>query len=121
MKTLSCVNMFNHGITEVQDQLKENNNPPAVFNVSYLTVFSVVVKEDAHVIPSDAQGDTQGDTQGKNLDVWIEEQIRRNPQVTTEELSRLSKRGIATIKRHISKLPHIKYIGSGYSGHWEII
>ena len=26
-----------------------------------------------------------------------------------------------TIKRHLAKLPHIKYVGSGYSGHWEII
>ena len=25
-----------------------------------------------------------------------------------------------TIKRHIAKMPHINYVGSGYSGHWEI-
>ena len=25
-----------------------------------------------------------------------------------------------TIKRRISKLPQIKYVGSGYSGHWEV-
>ncbi len=25
-----------------------------------------------------------------------------------------------TIKRHIAKMPHIRYVGSGYSGHWEI-
>ena len=24
-------------------------------------------------------------------------------------------------QRHIAKLTHIKYVGSGYSGHWEII
>ena len=44
MRTLNYVNMFNHGIGEVQDQLRENENPPAEFNVSYLTAFSVVVK-----------------------------------------------------------------------------
>ena len=55
------------------------------------------------------------------LDIWIEEQIRINPKVTTEELARTSKKGLATIKRHIAKLTHIKYVGSGYSGHWEII
>ena len=64
---------------------------------------------------------TQGVTQGKKLDMWIEEQIRKNPKVTTEELARTSKKGLATIKRHIAKLTHIKYVGSGYSGHWEII
>jgi ATP-dependent DNA helicase RecG len=69
----------------------------------------------------DTQGDTQSDTQGDALDIWIEEQIRRNPKITTEELARISKKGLATIKRHIAKLAHIKYVGSGYSGHWEII
>ena len=45
MKTLNYVNMFNHGIGEVQDLLRTNENPEAVFNVSYLTAFSVVVKD----------------------------------------------------------------------------
>jgi ATP-dependent DNA helicase RecG len=45
MKTLNYVNMFNHGVGEVQDLLRENNSPAAEFNVSYLTAFSVVVKE----------------------------------------------------------------------------
>ena len=46
--------------------------------------------------------------------------IRNNPKITTDELARL--RGVTsrTIKRHIVKLTHIKYVGSGYSGHWEI-
>lgn len=45
MKTLNYVNMFNHGISEVQDLLKTNGNPEAEFNVSYLTAFSVMVKD----------------------------------------------------------------------------
>ena len=76
----------------------------------------------------DTQDDTQGDTQGgtqsgtqeENLDKWVENQIRENPQISTEELSKMSKKGIATIKRHIAKMPHIRYVGSGYSGHWEV-
>lgn len=77
---------------------------------------------------SDTRGDTQGDTQGgtqsgtqeENLDKWIENQIRENPQITTEELAKMSKKGLRTIKRHIAKMPHIRYMGSGYSGHWEV-
>ena len=64
---------------------------------------------------------TQGVTQGKKLDMWIEEQIRNNPQITTEELAKSSGFTSRTIKRHIIKLSHIRYVGSGYSGHWEII
>lgn len=64
---------------------------------------------------------TQDGTQGGALDIWIEDQIRKNPKITTEELAEISKKGLRTIKRHIAKLAHIKYVGSGYSGHWEII
>jgi len=46
MKVLNYVNMFNHGIGEVQDLLKANNNPEAIFNVDYITAFSVVVKDE---------------------------------------------------------------------------
>ena len=51
----------------------------------------------------------------------IENQIRENPQITTEELAQMSKKGLRTIKRHIAKMPHIRYVGSGYSGHWEVL
>lgn len=74
-----------------------------------------------NVTQNDTQCDTQNDTQGGTIDNWIEEQIRKNPKITTEELAKLSGKSVITIKRHITKLSHIKYVGSGYSGHWEII
>ncbi|MBR4487156.1 MAG: putative DNA binding domain-containing protein [Bacteroidales bacterium] len=134
MKEMKYVNMFNQGIRRVQEMLLENNNKEAEFDVSKLTVFAVNVFSTVDDVPQsdtpdDTQDDTQdgtqdgtqGGTQSKNLDLWIEEQIKKNPNITTEELSKVSGKGINTIKRHISKLPHIKYVGSGYSGHWEII
>ena len=47
MKTFDYVNMFNHGITEVQDALRTNDNPPAEFNVNLVTAFSVILKDEA--------------------------------------------------------------------------
>ena len=81
----------------------------------------VMILDESAGTQGGTQGDTQGDSQGDALDLWIEEQIRKNPNITTEELSKISKKGLATIKRHIAKLSHIKYVGSGYSGHWEIV
>ena len=46
MKNLNYVNMFNHGVRDVQELLKENNNPAAEFNVGYVTAFSVIVRDD---------------------------------------------------------------------------
>ena len=133
MKEMKYVNMFNQGIRRVQEMLRENDNEEAVFDVTKLTVFVVNVFSTIEDVTQDVtqdgtqdgtqggtQGGTQDDTQGRNLDLWIEEQIKKNPNITTEELSKASGKGINTIKRHISKLPHIKYVGSGYSGHWEI-
>ena len=45
MKNLNYVNMFNHGVGEVQDLLKENQSPVAEFNVNLVTAFSVIVRE----------------------------------------------------------------------------
>ena len=58
---------------------------------------------------------TQGVTQGKDLDAWIERQVAVYPQISTEELAAQSGLTSRTIKRHIIKMPHIVYVGSGYS------
>ena len=58
MKTLNYVNMFNHGVGDVQELLKENDSPAAEFNVSYLTAFSVIIREpDESSLPKLAQVD----------------------------------------------------------------
>lgn len=112
--------MFKSTPTQFQTTIYASSDEPDIEDVT-----KDVTKGDTQ---SDTQGDTQGGTQNgtldgpqeNELDVWIESQIRKNPKVTTEELAKLSNKGVATIKRHLSKLPHITYVGSGYSGHWEI-
>ena len=124
------------GIPTIQEEMQKNGSPRATIETnderSFINVF-IPVHEGCgdKVILNDTQGGTQGGTQGDTqdvpqgvpqgeLDVWIEEQIRKNQNITTEELAKLSKKGIRTIKRHISKLPNIRYVGRGYSGHWEV-
>ena len=85
-------------------------------------VLHILNEGDTQSVPQGGtQDDTQGDTQELDLDTWIENEIANNPKITTEELARLSGKSIITIKRHLAKLKHINYVGSGYSGHWEII
>lgn len=62
----------------------------------------------------------QGGTQGDDIDKWIEYQVAVYPKITTEELALRIGVTSKTIKRRIAKMPHIVYIGSGYSGHWEV-
>ena len=64
---------------------------------------------------------TQGVTQTDTLDGKIEKAIKENLKVTTEDLAKQFGVTSMTIKRHLAKMPHIRYVGSGYSGHWEVL
>jgi ATP-dependent DNA helicase RecG len=63
MKEMKYVNMFNQGIRRVQDMLLDNGNKEAVFDVSKLTTFEVIVPSTVDVPQDVTQGGTQGDTQ----------------------------------------------------------
>ena len=104
-----------------QTELQELLQSTETYHVERTTSTGVPQDVPQGVTQDDTQGGTQDGTQDDTLDVWIEAQIKRNPKITTEELANLSNKGLRTIKRHIAKLSHIKYVGSGYSGHWEII
>lgn len=83
MRTLNYVNMFNHGVRDVQEQLKENGNPEAIFNVNYVTAFSVVVKvaEEVNLSPTVHQLFTNLSEQAKLLIISLGKQ-----EMSTKEL-----------------------------------
>ena len=99
----------------------------AQFTISFPNLIAVWKQEHPEVVLNDID-DPQGVPQDvpqdvpqeDDLDKWIEYQVAVFPKITTEELA--ARRGVTskTIKRHIAKLSHIKYVGSGYSGHWEV-
>lgn len=80
-----------------------------LYNLNYGTNYATQVKQNG------TQGDTQDDTQEK-----IIKMIEENPRVSTSDMAKRLEIGIATVKRKIKKMPNISYVGSGYSGHWEI-
>ena len=68
-------------------------------------------------VPQDVpQGVLQGD-----IDSRILELIRKNNKVSAEAIARELSVSSKTVKRHIEKMPNVKYVGSGFSGHWEIV
>lgn len=46
--------------------------------------------------------------------------IEANPQISTSEIATKLNVGVRTVKRRIKQMPNVSYVGSGYSGHWEI-
>ena len=95
--------------------LYDNGNKEAVFDVSTLTAFEVIVPSAMNV-PQDVPQDVP---QEKTLDIWIEGKIRENPKITTEELAKLSGYTSKTIKRHIIKLTHIRSSRNHILGNWK--
>lgn len=64
------------------------------------------------------QGVPQGGTQGGGRDVVT--RILENPKITAKELSVAIGVPLRTLRRHLAKLPNVRYVGHGYSGHWEV-
>lgn len=65
--------------------------------------------------------DVTQDVNSNDLDTQIIYLIKKDDKISTEQMSKILEVSTRTIKRHIKEMNSIKYIGSGYSGHWEIL
>lgn len=58
----------------------------------------------------------------QDLTLLIIDEIKKNSKITREVIAKKANVSSKTIGRHIEKMKDkIKYVGSGFSGHWEII
>ena len=65
--------------------------------------------------------DVPQDVPQDDLDIKILDLIKNNNKISTQEMGKVLGVSDKTIKRHIRNISNLKYIGSVYSGHWEII
>ena len=65
--------------------------------------------------------DVTQDVNSNDLDTQIIYLIKKDDKISTEQMSKILEVSTTTRKRHIMEMNNIKYIGSGYSGHWEIL
>lgn len=106
-------NGFKKIMMDYQEQPNYNESLRPLFEADsedfLLTLFHMNYSEDV------TQDVTQDD-----VDKKIREMIKSNPNVSTEEMAETLSLSTRTVKRHIKKMPDVQYVGSGYSGHWEI-
>ena len=81
-----------------------------LFNLNYSSNVPQAVPQS---VPQDVPQD--------DLDIKILDLIKNNNKISTQEIGNILGVSDKTIKRHIKNIDNIKYVGSGYSGHWEII
>jgi ATP-dependent DNA helicase RecG len=46
--------------------------------------------------------------------------INKNNRVTKKQIAKEASVSEKTIERQMKKMTNVKYVGRGYSGHWEI-
>ena len=76
-----------------------------------------VTQDVTHGVPQDVP---QSVPQDKELDDWIEKIIRNNPQISTEDLAKLSNRSSRTLKRWLAKC-HMSVMSVVIRDHWEVL
>lgn len=90
-----------------------------LYNLNYGADYVVEKKVAQEGIQGDTQDDTKGDTQDDTQEQIIA-MIKKNSRISTADMAKKLGIGVATVKRKIKKMPNVSYVGSGYSGHWEI-
>lgn len=84
---------------------------------------SVTIYRNIAVAQDVAQDVAQGVAQDVvDLQQQILAIIRKNPKVSRADIAAKCGKSVKTIERRLGEMTHlVKYIGSGYSGHWEIV
>lgn len=78
--------------------------------------FTVVMPNLNYGVPQGVSQDVAQD----DLDAKIIALIKRNNKISTEKLGMALGVSYKTIRRHIKAMGNVRYIGRGFSGHWEI-
>lgn len=114
---------FKKIISDYQFQENYTEKLAPVFDDSNGDFVLTLYNLNYNVIQTDPQGDPQTDPQGDPQDDSansIIKLMRNNPKITREEIAKLLGVSPSTIKRRIGRMTNVHYVGSGYSGHWEI-
>ena len=78
--------------------------------------FTVVMPNLNYCVPQDVPQRVPQD----DLDAKILALIKKDDKISTEKLGMALGVSYKTIRRHIKAMGNVRYIGRGFSGHWEI-
>lgn len=114
LKVLGYVNKYNRGISRVQQQLRDNGNGEALFDVDKITVFRVSANDSLHYIVTPGNQESNQGNQESNQDI-IQSLTAKSMQIlqasadtlhTKEELFRIIGLSSQTknVRKHLSPL-----------------
>lgn len=71
-------------------------------------------------VRQDVRQGVRQDVSQADIDDKIVALIKENPKITAEQIGKIVGCSAKTVQRHINEMPYVSYVGSGYSGHWEV-
>lgn len=106
---------------EFHDNYTEDKKPviKCINDDFFVTLFNMNYHEDQSGPQDGPQDGPQGEPQ-ESLEELILNLIKDNNKISKDEMAERLGVGRTTITRKIKAIGNIKYVGSGYSGHWEI-
>ena len=106
---------------EFQKNYTDNKKPTFSSDRYQFTVIMPNLNYGTQDVPQGVPQGVPQDVPQDHLDVQILELMRANDKISTESIAKTLGVSSKTIKRRIKEMDNVRYIGSGYSGHWEII
>ena len=91
------------------------NDVPLAYGISGSGRLNIITAQD---VP---QADVHQGIHQDEMDMSIIRIIRENGKISVNQMTEQLHVSVKTIRCHIDNLPFIRNVGSGYSGHWEIV
>ena len=114
---------FKKILADYEDQVEFDETKMPVFEADYddfiLTLYNLNYDSNYVAQVKDADVGTQDGTQDGTQE-HIFAMIKENSQISTSDIATELGISVRTVKRRIKQMANISYVGSGYSGHWEI-
>uniref|UniRef100_UPI004025ABF6 ATP-binding protein n=1 Tax=Gemmiger formicilis TaxID=745368 RepID=UPI004025ABF6 len=82
--------------------------------------FTVIMPNLNYGVPQDVPQRVPQDVPQDDLDAKILALIKKDNKISTEKLGMTLGVSYKTIRRHIKAMGNVRYIGRGFSGHWEV-
>lgn len=71
-------------------------------------------------VTQDATQDVTQDVTQDDLDARIIALIKKDSKISAEKLAMALGVSVRTIRRHIKQMDNVRFVGRGFSGHWEV-
>ena len=118
---IGYVREFGEGIDRIYKEMAEVGQPAPEFKQSDFMLRATIRKGGTQDVP---QGVSQGVSQGvpQGIPQAIFKLISANNKITRESIATQLELSSKTIARYLKQMSdRVHYVGSGYSGHWEVI